>query len=112
MLGCWHKQKTLTGNEDDLFISISRSATLELHLGPGYRKSLLLSSIVASTSPSITHIHTQKKTQDHAHTQSKLNILFCSVMTGYSGDLRGPFGIIRKHTWRHQLNQLKRCCVS
>lgn len=50
-------EKHLTGNEDDLFISISLSAapSLELSLGPGYRKSLLFSSMVARTSPSKKH---------------------------------------------------------
>lgn len=101
--------KPPTGKEEDLFISISLAAapSLELSLGPGYRKSLLLSSIVARISPS-KHTQTGNK-QEHTHTHSSC---FCSVMTRYSGDLTCPYGIIRKHTWRHQLNQLKRCCVS
>lgn len=45
-----------TGREEVLFISISLSDApcLELNVGPGYRKSLVLSSIVAKMSPSET----------------------------------------------------------
>lgn len=99
-----------TGKEEDLFMSISLSAapSLELSLGTGYRKSLLLSSIEARISPSKNHTQAGSK-QEHTRTHRSC---FCSVMTRYSGDLTCPYGIIRKHTWRHQLNQLKRCCVS
>lgn len=70
--------KLLTGKEEDLFISISLSAalSLELSLGPGYRKSLLLSSIVARTSPSKNPTDKTGNRNTHIHTQSKLEILF------------------------------------
>lgn len=83
--------KQPTGKEEDLFISISCSAApLELSLGSGYRNSLLLSSIFARISPSET-----KHRQTGTHT-NQVRACFCSVMTGYSGDITCPYGIIKK----------------
>lgn len=93
-------EKQPTGKEEDLFISISLSVapSLELTLGPGYRKSLLLSSIVARTSPSETRPQTDSKQgRKHTQTQTKIEILFLQCNDQIQWRLNVPI-------WHHQIS--------